>query len=268
MAKQDLTGMKFGKLTVLEKIPSGKRTYYKCICDCENKTIKNIRGDSLTSKHNPTKSCGCLSKETQFKSKHNLINHRLYNIWSGMKDRCLNKNSKKYSSYGGRGIEVYKEWLDKENGFINFYNWAMSNGYSDELSIDRIDVNGNYEPSNCRWATNKEQQNNTRINNNIEIDGVIKSISMWSQESGVSRQTILRRLEKGITGRDLLNPITHIADKHSGVKGIRWDKSKNAWRVFVKIDGKWVSKFEGKKYYKDVDEAIQKQKEVLNQLRK
>ena len=111
-----------------------------------------------------------------------------------MKYRCYYQNHPSYKNYGGRGITVCQEWLDD---FMNFYNWSMANGYSDELTIDRIDVNGNYEPNNCRWATRKEQQNNMRNNVFLEANGERHTISEWSEITGINRSTISNRLRRG-----------------------------------------------------------------------
>ena len=143
---------------------SSKRKYrfgiYKCgFCGEDFRTqINNVKNGN-------TKSCGCHTK------KHGLKNTRLYNIWSLLKGRVLNPKHKHYNDYGGRGITICDEWLDVQN----FYNWAMSNGYSDELTIDRIDNDGNYEPNNCRWTTKTIQSRNTRIykNNSSGFKGVV-----------------------------------------------------------------------------------------------
>ena len=161
---KDLTGKRFGKLLVMKL--AGKlnnRAAWLCKCDCGNLVI--VRGNSL--KSGDTKSCGCLLKEksTQRATKHNLRFHRLYTIFQMMKQRCYNPKATRYDCYGGRGIRIHDKWL---NDFKTFYNWAMNNGYKDNLTIDRIDVNGNYEPCNCRWATYKEQNSNKR-NNKKEI---------------------------------------------------------------------------------------------------
>lgn len=110
---------------------------------------------------NGTQSCGCLQKQKvkSLKTKHNMYNHRIYRIYQNIRARCLNSKGRDFASYGGRGIKICDEWL---NDFMSFYNWAIENGYQDNLSIDRIDNNGNYEPSNCRWTTQSVQSRNTR----------------------------------------------------------------------------------------------------------
>ena len=191
---KDLTGKKFGKLTVIKLLYSKKLKdnkhyshYYLCKCDC-GKEVEICLSNLLTGN---TKSCGCLKKEYPNHKTHGLIEHRLYKIYNGMKVRCYNKNAINYKDYGGRGITVCQEWL---NDFINFYNWAMANGYTDDLSIDRIDNNGNYEPSNCRWANSIEQANNKRNNKVIEYNGIRKTISQWERETGIDHRKISARL--------------------------------------------------------------------------
>lgn len=133
------------------------KTYWNCKCKCGKETI--VYSDKLKTGH--TKSCGCLKRQKTIERnyRHGLYGTRLYSIWHDMNTRCYYEKTKCYKYYGGRGITICDEW---KNNFVNFYNWAINNGYKDNLSIDRIDVNGNYEPSNCRWATMQEQQLNKR----------------------------------------------------------------------------------------------------------
>ena len=126
--------------------------------------------------------------------KHGMRYTRLYNIWRSMNQRCYNEKSVNFGRYGARGITVCDEW--KED-FQSFHEWAMANGYSEELTIDRIDVNGNYEPSNCRWSTYKEQANNKRNSRIIECNGVSHTLGEWSEITGIRLATIWERLRKG-----------------------------------------------------------------------
>lgn len=193
-------GNKYGKLTVLSKSNNyyiepltGKRNLiWVCQCECGN--IIEVVGKYLTSGN--TKSCGCLKIDLLKKrvTKHKLSNTRIYHEYINMKQRCCNPNNKKYPSYGGRGIVICDEWLNEDNGFMNFYNWAISHGYRDDLTIDRINVNGNYEPNNCRWAPNIVQSNNTRRNNNIEYNGTIFSLMNWCRALGQNYNIIRTRL--------------------------------------------------------------------------
>lgn len=199
----DLTGQRFGKLTIIKRATNkGKETAWECLCDCGNVchvSVANLRSG--------TKSCGCLRHEGR-NAKHGKCNTRLYTIWSSMKERCFNKNSYAYKWYGMKGIIVCDEWRG-ENGFENFYNWAMQNGYKQGLSIDRIDVYGNYEPSNCRWADMITQANNKSNTLYIRYNGKSETVRYWSEKTGMRRSTIYSRHKKGWSAEEIFNTPLH-----------------------------------------------------------
>lgn len=132
--------------------------------------------------------------------------HILQQKLCDMKRRCYNPEEKFYKDYGGRGIKICDEWMDKKEGHSNFQKWAVENGWEEGRSIDRIDVNGNCEPSNCRWATPEEQANNRRNNNYITINGVTKTTSEWARQIGISQNAFTGRINSGWTGEELLKP--------------------------------------------------------------
>lgn len=189
----NLTGKKFGRLKVLEYYGNSKNCKALWLCQCECGNTKIILGNSLTSK--ATVSCGCYNKEKarERRTKHNLSYSRLYKIWCGMKTRCYNKNFVYYCNYGGRGITICDEWL---NDFETFYKWAISNGYEEGLTIDRINNDGNYEPINCRWISRKEQNNNMRKNIIIKYNGKEQTISQWAKEFGINRTALYYRIKR------------------------------------------------------------------------
>lgn len=137
--------------------------------------------------------------------KHGMIHTRLYSIWHCIKVRCYIKSCLSYKNYGGRGITVCDEW---KKDFMSFYNWAINNGYKDDLTIDRIDVNGNYEPKNCRWATKKQQDNNKRTNHFVEYKGETKTIKQWADLTGICYSTLSKRVRcYGNNSEKLFAPI-------------------------------------------------------------
>jgi hypothetical protein len=185
-------GDRYGRLTIIrEDKKKEKSRWFLCKCDCGDE--KSLRLNDL--RRGSIKSCGCLLRETSAarKIKHGACETRLYSIWAHMKQRCLNEDNQDYKYYGGRGIIVCKEWMD----FQSFNVWAIENGYDDSLTIDRIDNNGNYEPSNCRWSSREDQVNNTRKTINICYEGKTKSLKQWSKILGMKYTTLYRRLSKG-----------------------------------------------------------------------
>lgn len=203
-AFKNIEGMQFEKLKAISihHINDGG-CYWNCECECGNKTI--VRASSLLT--GDTKSCGCLRNETLLHETHGMSDTRLYRIWNGMKDRCYNKNAPEYDNYGGRGITVCKEWLDD---FMNFYNWAMANGYRDDLTIDRKDNDKDYCPENCRWATYKMQSNNKRNNLYVLYNGKKITISELSDMTGKKYEFLRKHfhrkdLDKKMNGIEFLN---------------------------------------------------------------
>ena len=199
---EDLTGRKFGLLTVVkflqpdERFHNGKlksdRTW-ECVCECGSKI--NVSAWAL--KNGNTKSCGCYRKaklkENQRKATHGKTNTLLYRTWDGIKKRCYNKNANNYENYGGRGIKMCDEW---KSDFQAFYIWAMNNGYKKELTIDRIDVNGNYCPENCRWVDIFQQASNKRksIRNKSGYVGISYSETEKRKKRWCSRISIKHKI--------------------------------------------------------------------------
>lgn len=200
----DLKGKRFGRLTVIEYagLNKNRKAIWKCKCECGNEI--NVVGCNLKSGN--TKSCGCYNhdKIMERNYKHNMSNTRLFRIWVGMIQRCKNKNNSVYSYYGGNGITICTEW---EKDFEVFYKWAISNGYKENLTLDRKNNNGNYEPSNCRWVTIKEQQRNKTNNINVEINGITKILPEWAEMFNIKYKTIKNRYDEGKRGIDLIKPI-------------------------------------------------------------
>lgn len=143
-----------------------------------------------------------LEKQKQCQEKHGLCHTRLYSIYTSMKSRCYYKRNKEYKNYGARGIVICEEWL---NSFEAFYSWAMNNGYKDNLTIDRINVNGNYEPNNCRWVTMKIQNNNRRNNHYITYNNETHTVAEWASIKNISSDTIFKRLRNNWSIEKALN---------------------------------------------------------------
>lgn len=195
--RKNLVGQRFGKLLVLERIGFiNKYTYYKCKCDCGN-IINAISSNLIRGTSN---SCGCYARELTSKRSitHNMSNTRLYRIWEGMKQRCCNPNVRAYKYYGKNNIKVCDEWLD----FEEFMQWSLNNGYSDNLTIDRIDIRKDYCPENCRWASKMTQANNTSTNVFLTIDNVTDTIANWSKKTGINASTISWRHNHGWSEKD------------------------------------------------------------------
>ena len=188
-------GDKFGKWTIIEeitpKIISEKpRRMFRCQCECGN--IGEVQLSCLRNGHST--SCGCEQKKrvVETRTKHGLADkHPLYLTWKNMKKRCNDPNSIGYKNYGGRGIIVCKEWI---NDFQSFYNWSINNGWAKELSIDRIDTNGNYCPENCRWANVDTQMNNTTRNHYIEYNGNTYTLSTLSKHLNIPYNIVRYRI--------------------------------------------------------------------------
>ena len=183
-------GDKYGLLTIISPISlklktnNRKISAIKCKCDCGGKTITTI----TKLKNGHTKSCGCLWIKSI--TKHNKCHTKIYNTWSSMKDRCLNKNNERFKDYGGRDIKICKKWLN----FKNFYKDMGDRPIG--KTIERINNNGNYCKQNCQWATNEEQLNNTRRNILLTFNGKIKTLSQWARYNNIAIGTLASRIRR------------------------------------------------------------------------
>lgn len=183
---KDLTNKTFGRLTVKSYSRKNGRAYWCCVCECGN--IVEVRSDRLTT--GETKSCGCLQKDNHY-SKHGMTGTRLYEIWAGIKRRCYNKNYKRYKDYGQRGIKMCDEWKDD---FMEFYKWAIDNGYNDTLTIDRVNNDKNYEPNNCKWSTPKQQVRNRRNTKCITYNQETKPLAEWCEIYQINYNVVYNRI--------------------------------------------------------------------------
>lgn len=186
-----IIGKRFGHLVVVNLYSSDQQTtYWTCKCDCGNEKV--IPRHLLINHH--TQSCGCYLKTRMKKLNysHGLSYSRIYSVWGDMKQRCTNFQAANYYLYGGRGIQVCEAW----NNFENFYQWAITNGYQDTLSLERIDVNGNYEPNNCTWIPLSDQCENRRNSKKITYNNETHTISRWAQLLHIPRSTLEYRIKK------------------------------------------------------------------------
>lgn len=255
---RDLTNQKFGMLVVIEQVGvrKGRGMFWKCLCECGQ--TKEVSGTYLVSGR--TKSCGCLAKES-LKTRsltHGMSNNKLYYTWKAMVSRCKNPKNPVFKHYGGRGISVDSQWLDVKC----FIEWALSNGYKEGLEIDRIDVNGNYEPVNCRWATRREQTNNKRNNVRVTINGETHTLGEWSDITGVNINTLQYRYYRGDQGERLIRKVSSEYDNgrkcnsNTGIRGISKTK-KGKFNVYVQYKGVKKSAT-----CKTLEEAINKLEEL------
>lgn len=190
----DIVGNRYGRWLVIGEQTKDK----KCLCVCDCGTVKNVNVTNLIS--GKTHSCGCLISEVTMKRNltHGGSKTRLYCTWSNVKRRCNDKKNSRYNDYGGRGIRLCNEWLE----FDNFRKWAIENGYDEnskygECTLERIDNNRNYEPSNCKFASIKEQSNNRRSNHLLTFNGITRNITQWNNEMNYPRNLISTRIRRG-----------------------------------------------------------------------
>jgi hypothetical protein len=198
-ARLDLIGQKFGRLTVLEYAGDRK---WNCVCGCGEKS--RVQTGHL--RNGDTKSCGCLHREltrkrlkgTAFGRTHGMTGTATHGTWKAMVSRCTNKSHKNYSHYGGRGITICEHWRKFENFLADMGEKPKG------LTLERIDNDGNYEPGNCRWATQAEQSRNHSRNHNITLFGITLCLSDWAKWCGVNKSTVYARLSRGKTYEEAL----------------------------------------------------------------
>lgn len=199
----DITNQKFNMLTAVRyEYSKDRKEFWLFHCECGNDKI--MQKGNVT--HGGTISCGCVIKKAVSesnvrRSKHGQYKSRLHRIWANAKQRCMNPNCKDYARYGGRGITFYQDWADD---FSKFYDWAIENGYNDELTIERIDNSKGYSPDNCKWITSAEQQRNTRKNRFYTINGETKTLTEWCEIYDKVPNTIRYRLKRGMSIEEAL----------------------------------------------------------------
>lgn len=198
---KDITGQRFGRLKAICDVGLDTDRHMKWLCECDCGKEVVVRGSDL--RKGKQVSCGCYKRENTsiYASTHGMSKERIYHIWNGIKDRCNRPNSHSFKHYGGRGITVCNEWYD----FEVFLSWAFSRGYNNNLTIERIDVNGNYEPENCKWIPMSEQAMNTRRTHYITIGKEHFAVAMWENKKGHKRGLVNGRLQRGFSEEDAVN---------------------------------------------------------------
>jgi len=207
---KDLTGKKFGRLFVegLSDKKAGRKAYWWCKCECGKK--KEIRSDSLTRTTKPVRSCGCIRDEqatinVKVNHKHKGSYTALHHTWMRMRQRCNNPDNKRYENYGGRGIKVCDDW---DSDFETFRTWAQNNGYHEGLSIERINVDGNYEPTNCTWIPMEEQAVNRTSTVWVEFQGETLNLKQWAEKLNINYGTLAARYRRsGMRPPELFEPV-------------------------------------------------------------
>ena len=184
------TGTRFGRLTVLHEAPRGPKGHTRSVCKCECGNVTVVTNSKLVSGH--TQSCGCLVKDNRSNLQHGESYTRLHSVWSSMKARCLCQTDPAYKHYGARGIRVCEAWKD----YKTFASWAKTHGYSDSLTIERVDVNGNYEPENCRFIPLAEQAWNRRSSKTITYKGKTQCLEQWARDLGINSGTLSSRINR------------------------------------------------------------------------
>ena len=211
MPIKNCIGNRYGYIEVLEKTSKRKRNYvvYKCKCHKCGKIVEKTLEHLQTRKNQgfDNMTCGCFNRHHNNFYKNGLSNTRLRHIYANMKSRCYNKNNKGYNYYGGRGIKICEEWLED---FENFYNWAIGCGYKENLTIERINVNGDYEPNNCKWADVYEQMNNRTNTIKLKYKDTTKSLTEWAREYNIEIATLRTRISRGWSVERALNEKTHL----------------------------------------------------------
>lgn len=192
------------KIVIYGNLKKGNHKYYKCICPYCHRHFE-IRSDHF--KNRKKDNCGCLNHNDAKNDKR----HKLYNIHQAMKQRCLNPNQKFYYRYGGREIKICKEWLE----YKKFKKWSLENGYKENCDLDRIDNNGHYEPSNCRWVKHKDNCNNKENTIKVEIDNIIYTITDLAKKYNLPRNLISNRYTRGKRGIELVEPRKYIKNNNT-----------------------------------------------------